>query len=328
MLTRKSIRISLPFLCSFLLTAVSLHGWGFFAHQRINRLAVFCLPPEMMVLYKPYLEYLTEHATDPDKRRYAVAAEAPRHYIDIDVYDSMPFRNIPRSWDSAVARYSADSLQRNGILPWHLEKMMAVLTKAFREKDQYQILRLSADLGHYIADAHVPLHACSNHNGQYSGQQGIHGLWESRIPELLADKSFDYWVGKAVYIPALQPYFWKVVTASGMAADTVLKAERQVTARMPASAKYSFELRNGKLVKNYSSAFTIAYDRSMHGMVERRMQLAIQGVASCWYTAWVNAGQPSLKELSHTGFSATALLDFVNLQRQWLHGQMLGRSEE
>ncbi len=40
---------------------------GFFAHQRINRLAVFTLPPEMLVLYKPNLEYLSTHATDADK---------------------------------------------------------------------------------------------------------------------------------------------------------------------------------------------------------------------------------------------------------------------
>ncbi len=26
--------------------------WGFFGHKRINRMAVFTLPPEMMVFYK------------------------------------------------------------------------------------------------------------------------------------------------------------------------------------------------------------------------------------------------------------------------------------
>jgi len=43
--------------------------WGFFAHQKINYYAVFLLPPEMLVLYKPNIEFLTEHAVDPDKRR-------------------------------------------------------------------------------------------------------------------------------------------------------------------------------------------------------------------------------------------------------------------
>ena len=34
------------------------------------------------------------------------------------------------------------------------------------QKNQTKILRYAAELGHYIADAHVPLHASSNHNGQ------------------------------------------------------------------------------------------------------------------------------------------------------------------
>ena len=51
-------------------------NWGFWAHRRINRMAVFTLPPEMIAFYKKNIEYLTEHAVDPDKRRYATRHEA------------------------------------------------------------------------------------------------------------------------------------------------------------------------------------------------------------------------------------------------------------
>ncbi|MCW3488318.1 zinc dependent phospholipase C family protein [Chitinophaga nivalis] len=303
------------------------YGWGFFAHQRINRLAVFCLPPEMMVLYKPHLEYLTAHATDPDKRRYAVAAEGARHYIDIDLLDQPPYRNIPRNWQDAVAKYTADSLNRNGILPWHLEKMMALLTRAFRDKDRQHILQLSAEIGHYIADAHVPLHACSNHNGQFTGQQGIHGLWESRIPELVADREFDYWAGKAVYLPTPRTYFWRIITESGLAADTVLTWEKRLHLHYPAGQQYAYENRNGKLVRTYGEGYTKAYYLSMGDMVERRMKGAIEAVAACWYTAWVNAGQPSLQNLTHTMLTASELQAFEQLQQQWIHGKIQGREE-
>ena len=37
----------------------------------------FLLPPEMMVLFKPQIDFITEHAIDPDKRRYAVPMKAP-----------------------------------------------------------------------------------------------------------------------------------------------------------------------------------------------------------------------------------------------------------
>src|SRR6476469_1805548 len=90
--------------------------WGFFAHQKINYYAVFLLPPEMMVLYKPNIEFLTEHAVDPDKRRYAVAEEGSRHFIDIDYYGHYPFDSLPRNWDLAVAKYSVSTLSENGIV--------------------------------------------------------------------------------------------------------------------------------------------------------------------------------------------------------------------
>ncbi|WP_106527547.1 zinc dependent phospholipase C family protein [Chitinophaga niastensis] len=303
------------------------HAWGFFAHQRINRLAVFCLPPEMMLLYKPHLEYITTHATDPDKRRYAVAAEGARHFIDIDLFDKPPYQHIPRNWTDALTKYSADSLNRNGILPWHLEKMLALLTKAFREKDQQHILQLSAELGHYIADAHVPLHACSNHNGQFTGQQGIHALWESRIPELVADREFDYWAGKAMYIAEPRKYIWQIITISGMEADTVLTYEKRLSSQFPPAQRFAYENRNGLLVRTYADGYTNAYRLSMGDMVERRMKNAIEAVAACWYTAWVNAGQPSLQDLTHTALTPAELQEFEKLQQQWIQGKLLGREE-
>ena len=79
--------------------------WGFFGHKRINRIATFTLPPEMFGFFKEHIEYLTEHAVDPDKRRYAVDGEAQRHYIDIDHYveeGEDPFEVVPRKWNRAV----------------------------------------------------------------------------------------------------------------------------------------------------------------------------------------------------------------------------------
>jgi hypothetical protein len=273
------------------------YGWGFFAHQRINRFAVFTLPPGMLVLYKPNLEYLTTHATDADKRRYVLPEEGPRHYIDIDHYGRPPFPELPRSWQEAVARYTADTLNRYGILPWYIGQMVGRLTKAFRDGDADKILKLSADIGHYVGDAHVPLHACSNHNGQLTGQEGIHGLWESRIPELMADKAFRYWTGKAHYIIDVSACTWQIVLESAMAADTVLQQEKTVSEGYPSGRKFAYEKRNGKLVRNYATNYVEIYHSKLGGMVERRMRAAISATASYWFTAWVNAGMPALDKL-------------------------------
>lgn len=302
--------------------------WGFYGHRKINYLAVFLLPPEMLLLYKSNIEFLSEHAVDPDKRRYAIAEEGPRHYIDIDQYGIYPYKELPRNYDSAVAKFGADSIAAYGIVPWWVQTMLQRLTKAFKEKNQAKILKLSAEIGHYIADAHVPLHASHNHNGQYSNQNGIHGFWESRVPELLADKEFDFWIGKAEYIKNPGQFIWARVLESAAAADTVLRYEKELTEKFPADQKYAFENRNGITARVYSTSFTVAYNNKLMGMVERRMRQSIYAVASFWYTAWINAGQPDLKQLTNKEFTTEELKEFEELNSNWKNGKVVGREHE
>ncbi|TNE53444.1 MAG: hypothetical protein EP344_14935, partial [Bacteroidetes bacterium] len=80
--------------------------WGFFAHRRINRLAVLTLPPEMMVFFKKNIDWIADHAADADMRRYATTFEAPRHYIDLDEYGRPPFEHVPRTFAEALQQYS------------------------------------------------------------------------------------------------------------------------------------------------------------------------------------------------------------------------------
>ncbi len=317
----------------FVLPALQCYCWGFYAHKKINNYAVFLLPPEMMVLYKPQIGFLAEHAIDPDKRRYALPAEGARHYIDIDHYGVYPFDSLPRKWTDAVQKYSEDTLNKYGIAPWWIQTMLHRLTDAFQKKDQVKILKYSAEIGHYIADIHVPLHVCSNHNGQLTGQKGIHGFWESRIPELLAENrgtiaGWDFLIGKAAYIKDPANFIWARTLESAAAADTVLRFEKELTQEYPADQKFAFEERNGVVVRQYSSAFTKAYDDRLNGMAERRMRQSIYAIASFWYTAWVNAGQPDLKTLGHTEFTPEELKEFEALENAWKNSTGRGREHE
>jgi hypothetical protein len=315
-------------LLSILLISQKCFCWGFFAHQKINYYAVFLLPPQMMVLYKPNIQFITEHAVDPDKRRYAVAEEGPRHYIDIDHYGKYPFDSLPRKWEEAILKYSQNTIIENGIVPWWVQTMYRRLVNAFKEKDQARILKLSAEIGHYIADAHVPLHASSNHNGQLTGQQGIHGFWESRIPELLADNEWSFYIGKAEYIKDPGDFIWKRILESAAAADTVLQFEKELSKKFSADKKFAFEERSGKIVRQYSTAYSLSYNQMLKGMIERRMRSSIYAVASFWYTAWVDAGQPDLTKLSNKTFSEEDIKEFEVLNRAWRSNDMNGRKEE
>ncbi len=281
----------------FLLSCLSPNcwGWGFFAHKRINHQAVFSLPPQMMLWYKPHIKYITRHAPDPDKRRYAVKGEAPHHFIDIDHYGSYPFSDLPRDWTEAVDKFSKDTLQKYGTVPWYALKVFYKLQHAFERKDFSAVLRHSVFLGHYIADACVPLHATSNYDGQKTNQKGIHALWESEIPELFADTSFQYWNGKAEYVKDPSDYIWNLVLISAKEADSVLTIEKALLESYPAGEVHAFIDRKGSVVRRFSVGFSSAYNQALNGMVNRKMNQAIHAVASLWYTAWVNAGQPMLK---------------------------------
>jgi hypothetical protein len=290
--------------------------WGFYGHKRINRMAVFTLPPPVFGFYKEHIEYLTEHAVDPDKRRYAVDGEAQRHYIDLDHYtagvvDSIS--RVPHGWNDAITKFSEDTLQAYGILPWHIQVMKYRLQQAFESQNVDLILKYSADIGHYIGDAHVPLHTTKNYNGQLTGQKGIHGLWESRLVEMNAP-NYDYFVGKSVYIPHLLSYTWNIINTSHRAVDSVLLIEKELTNTFAPDKKYSYESRGSNTVKVYSKAYSDAYHNQLNGMVERRMRESIRAIGSIWYTAWVDAGQPDLTLLQNKQPSKELLNEHKSLE--------------
>jgi hypothetical protein len=301
--------------------------WGFFGHKRINRIAVFTLPPEMFGFYKEHIEFVTEHAVDPDKRRYAVEGEAQCHYIDLDHYykpGENPFEIMPRKWKDAVSKFTEDTLQTYGIVPWHISVMKSKLQRAFETKNVDLILKYSADIGHYIADAHVPLHTTENYNGQLTGQKGIHGLWESRLVEINAE-NYDYFVGKATYVKSVLDYTWEAVEASHNALDSVLRMEKEITRTFPSDRKYAYEQRGNTTVQVYSKEFCSAYHAQLNGMVERRLRAAVIAVGSIWYTAWVDAGQPDLRSLQNKPPTQELLKEFQALDEHFHNDKHKGR---
>ncbi|MCU0442143.1 MAG: zinc dependent phospholipase C family protein [Bacteroidia bacterium] len=302
--------------------------WGFFAHQLINRLAVFTLPTSLLSFYKGNIEYITVHAVDPDKRRYTDTSEAVRHYIDLDYYEqSYPVDTVPKWWKDAVAKYSEDTLLEYGIVPWHIYQLSFKLTEAFKAKDKDRILHYSADIGHYIGDAHVPLHATLNYNGQLTNQHGIHGFWESRLPELFSS-DYSFFVGRAVYIDDILGAAWRASATSFAAKDSVLQFEATLSKQYPSDAQYTLVTKGQKQVKTYSEGYAKAYHQALNGQVERRMRESIWLIGSIWYTCWVNAGQPDLGTIASPSVNDETLKKEIEQEALLLQQkQMIGREE-
>jgi hypothetical protein len=266
----------------------------------------------MFGFYKANIAYIQEFAVRADQRRYALDDEAPRHYIDLDHWETtVPIDTMPKQWDSAVAKYGEAQLIEYGIVPWHIQKVKRWLTLAMKNRDYEKIIKLSADLGHYIADAHVPLHTTENYNGQLTNQVGIHGLWESRLPEVFAS-DYDFYTGKAIYLTDPLGTIWQTVAESFAAKDSVLLMERLLTEQMP-NTKYSFEVRGSTTSKVYSQEFSKAYHIALNNMVERRMKKSIYITGCFWYTAWVDAGQPKLEFETLAQIDLQPQIDSLNI---------------
>ncbi len=389
--------------------------WGFFAHKRINRLAIFTLPAEMLPLYKTEIEYITDHAVDPDKRRYISASEGYRHYIDLEHVHNQPhdrldaqiqntdcfivtnkndtlllfdnktihhrkhdyfftaksikkifrrdsivvadsflrrfaFNNLLRLAPNTQENLSVDTLAQlfkkeglalknikqsfvrdklftHGILPYHLQNMQRQLTEAFTKKDKRRILKVSADMGHYIADAHVPLHTTENYDGQLTQQNGIHAFWESRLPELFADARYDFFVGNARYIDSTRNFFWKIVISSNKLVPAVLKSERAANVGIKEQEKFTLETAGKVVTKKQTIEFSETYHKTLNGMVEEQMRRAILALGSVWFTAWVDAGKPDLTQLKDISSDAESLKEDKKMEDAFNVGKIFGRKE-
>ena len=351
--------------------------WGFYAHREINRLAIATVPAPLARFYKTHAAYVSAHAVDPDKRRYAAPLEGPRHFIDLERFGGGTDRaaadgraegalaGLPRGFADFHRRYTTltcvrggaalevwhdterlwvgdeitvlpqgdyrdwyranvlrafyreldtlhvglpiagpgcdhlkvtDTMTRHGILPYHLTAMQARLTAAFGRADWTAVRRLSAEIGHYIGDATVPLHTTVNYDGQLTGQRGIHAFWESRLPELFAAEAYDGLVGRARYIDDPTSFYREIVAESHGLVDTVLAVEAALRRDYPADAQTCYEERLGRVTPVPCRGFARAFSDRLGGMVEARFRRAVAAVGAAWYTAWVDAGQPGVPE--------------------------------
>lgn len=270
-------------------------GWGFPVHRHINRSAAEALPEPLRGWFMAEVDWLAAHATDADKRKHMVEREAPRHYIDLDAPALACLDTLGAApwFAKAVEACNEDTLWAYGVLPWQLQWTYHKLVVAMDSLDRTGILRHAADLGHYVADAHVPLHTTLNYNGQLSGQEGIHAVWETRLPALFGGR-YDLVVHGVDYVSDVPEAAWVMVAESHAHVDDLLEQERLVTQHWEGSA-WVREARGGTMQLQQQPDWCAAYHQELGDMVELQWRKAIGAVSALWYSAWIDAGQPDLE---------------------------------
>ena len=277
--------------------APAAHAWGFLGHRVITQVAIYELPASMQAFYFRHMAELVRLSTAPDERRNQDKAEAPRHFIDMDHYsEDNPFAKVPRDYEEAAAKFTPDTLKKYGTVPWTVLDTKQRLVEAFQQRDTTAIIKYSAELSHYTADAFVPLHTTVNYDGQLSGQTGLHALWESQLPErFLKDYKLDGEEGKVLKDPLAA--IWGVIQGSYGFLTATYDLEAKTAKSFTPQTKYTFSHRFGRTQRRYSDAFADAYEKAVGGMVAFRLKGASPMVASMWLTAWQEAGRPDLGAL-------------------------------
>lgn len=256
-------------------------AWGFVVHRYITLRAIELLPPEIRPFFQKFRTEIVEHSIDPDLWRTAgFDEEPPRHFIDMDAYGPYPFKALPRDFDEAVLRYGRDFVNANGTLAWRAQEIQDKLVEAFTQKAAYSrdnIKFFSSVISHYVADAHVPLHAALNYDGQLTGQWGIHSRFETELFERY-ESTLRVEPGPLVPIGSARDFVFDTLTTSFSFVQPVLDADKAAIAGRDEYDDQYFTLFFGKT----------------RPILERRLSEAITHVASMIAAAWEKAGRPAL----------------------------------
>ncbi|OGU81154.1 MAG: hypothetical protein A2W11_04645 [Ignavibacteria bacterium RBG_16_35_7] len=266
------------FTFSLILLSFLFFGWGSTGHKMINKKSVESFPQDMNeFLY--WVAELEANSMNADNRKGTDPNEAPKHYIDIDNYPS--FINdgrIPQTWDSVVAIYGYNFVIDQGILPWAIMTTIDTLQKTFERRDWTKAILTAADLGHYVADGHMPLHITRNYNGQYTGQNGIHSRYESNMINRYQNQ-INYSGDSVSFVENINEYVFSFLYRNYIYVDSVLYAD---SAAKAFAGNTTSDLYYQKMW-DFSKEFTVML-----------FDDASRTLAELIYTAWINAGSPTI----------------------------------
>ena len=251
-------------------------GWGKVGHEIVNGNTAKLFPAEMHY-FVSWSDYLQAHASDADNRKSSDPTEAHKHFIDIDAYPEFVANGrISQSYDSLVAKHGESFVSDQGVLPWAILNCVDSLTNQFRRKDWIKAKQTASDLGHYVADSHMPLHITQNYNGQMTNQRGVHSRYESGMVDKYQSQ-ITITADTAEYISGISNFVFSYIYKNYKYVDSVLQDDKIATSDAGSTRSDAYYQKLWDLTGN----FTI-----------QLLSNASHILASLIYTSWVNAGKP------------------------------------
>lgn len=266
-----------------------LQGWGFKAHVRINSDAIDTLPIGIKTFFEKERVYISEHAVDPDKWKSTDKGEFWRHFIDLDLYGTYPFKELPRDHDEAVEKFGEEMVKKSGTLPWRIAEFTQKLADEMREGDGNKIRITAAALGHYIGDAHMPFHSAENYNGQFTNNKGVHNQFEKLMVNSYMDE-YDPKMREATLVEEPLEMAFEIVMSGYRKILPILEADTKARSGLSDSLKSTLADWKADPVMEYIKIF---YDE-VGETGWQQMSNASLMLGRYWVTAWEKAGRPTL----------------------------------
>jgi hypothetical protein len=267
------------------LVPATASAWGFAGHRFIMARAIELLPQELKPFFDHYRDEIVVRAVDPDLWRNVGWEDDPNHFMDFGVreYGDYPFTALPRDYDKALEKFGMATIRGNGTLPWRVQEMFGSLRRAFEGFERgslygpSDVVLFSAVLGHYIQDAHQPLHATNNHDGQLTGNNGIHARFERDLVEKFQSR---------LHIKPAEPA--AITNPRDFAFDTLLASNQLLNGIIKADS----DAVRGK--DEYDADYFEKFMAGAQPVLEKRLADAITATAALIIGAWEAAGSPAL----------------------------------
>jgi hypothetical protein len=282
---RKARRLAAGCLLAFLIPSPA-GAWGFAGHRLIMTRAIDLLPAELKTFFARHRDEIVARSIDPDLWRTAGWEDDPHHFLNFGARElgDYPFPELPREFGAAIEKFGMTTLRRNGMLPWRAAEEFGNLRRAFeglKQNARYgpsDVVLFAPAAGHYIQDAHQPLHATHNYDGQLTGNRGVHARFERDLIERFGARlMLNPAAPKPT--PSARDAAFDALLASYRLVDAVLKADTEASAA----------------TDTYDDAYFERFFAKARPVLEQRLSDSITATAGIVIGAWEQAGKPSLR---------------------------------
>lgn len=293
----RSFRIFAPALalCAIALAPQSGHAWGNEGHRMINRLAASTLPADVPEFLRSpaaidEIEYI---GPEPDRWRSKaepelVAAQAPEHFIDLELADALgPLPHKRLDFEAKVFA-AGERPETIGLQPWQTDEVWERLKSAMRQYREMKaagqdtkeveplIIFYAGWLGHYVGDGSQPLHVTVKYNGWvgpnpngYTTDHKIHYQFESPF------------VAANIHLPDVQAKMTPVKAIDGDMFDAYVAYLRHTATYV--EKVYQIDKAGG---------FVGAGTQESRDFTAERLAAGASMLRDMIYTAWIDSAQP------------------------------------